>query len=47
MSEGELLQMEKARSLNLNEDIYFEIIRNKTSSFLLRLRCRSMVHLPK
>jgi octaprenyl-diphosphate synthase len=34
MSEGELLQMEKSRSLNLNEDIYFEIIRNKTSSLL-------------
>src|ERR671938_466462 len=27
MSEGELLQIEKSRSLNLNEDIYFEIIR--------------------
>ncbi len=34
MSEGELLQMEKARSLNLNEDIYFEIIKNKTASLL-------------
>src|ERR1700733_11633666 len=34
MIEGELLQMEKARSLNFNEDIYFEIIRNKTSSLL-------------
>jgi octaprenyl-diphosphate synthase len=34
MSEGELLQMEKARSLNLKEDIYFEIIRNKTASLL-------------
>lgn len=34
MSEGELLQMEKSRSLNLSEDIYFEIIRNKTSSLL-------------
>src|SRR6187401_1295525 len=32
MSEGELLQIEKARSLNLNEDVYFEIIRNKTAS---------------
>src|SRR5829696_6066495 len=30
MSEGELLQMEKARSLNLKEDIYYDIIRNKT-----------------
>ncbi|HEY5393178.1 MAG TPA: polyprenyl synthetase family protein [Hanamia sp.] len=34
MSEGELLQMEKARKLNLKEDIYFEIIRNKTASLL-------------
>lgn len=34
MSEGELLQMQKARSLNLKEDIYFEIIRNKTASLL-------------
>lgn len=34
MSEGELLQIEKARNLNLNEDIYFEIIRNKTASLL-------------
>ena len=34
MSEGELLQLEKARSLNLKEDIYYEIIRNKTASFL-------------
>ena len=34
MSEGELLQIEKSRSLNLDEDIYFEIIRNKTASLL-------------
>ena len=34
MSEGELLQLEKARSLNLKEDVYFEIIRNKTASLL-------------
>ena len=34
MSEGELLQMEKARNLNLSEDIYFEIIRSKTASLL-------------
>ena len=34
MSEGELLQMEKARSLNLKEEIYYEIIRNKTASLL-------------
>ena len=34
MSEGELLQIEKSRKLNLNESIYFEIIRNKTASLL-------------
>src|SRR3982750_2129935 len=34
MSEGELLQMEKSRSLNLDEDVYFDIIRNKTASLL-------------
>jgi len=34
MSEGELLQLEKARNLNLKEEIYYEIIRNKTASLL-------------
>lgn len=34
MSEGELLQLEKSRSLNLDEGVYFEIIKNKTSSLL-------------
>lgn len=34
MSEGELLQMEKSRNLNLSEDIYFEIIKNKTASLV-------------
>jgi octaprenyl-diphosphate synthase len=34
MSEGELLQIEKARNLNLKEDIYFEIIKNKTASLV-------------
>jgi octaprenyl-diphosphate synthase len=34
MSEAELLQLEKVRSLNLDEDIYYEIIRNKTASLL-------------
>ena len=34
MSEGELLQIEKARKLNLKEDVYFEIIRSKTASLL-------------
>lgn len=39
MSEGELLQMEKARKLNLKEDIYFEIIRSKTASLLSSACC--------
>src|SRR5881275_2011804 len=34
MSEGELLQIEKSRSLNLSEAVYFEIISNKTASLL-------------
>lgn len=34
MSEGELLQLQKSRKLNLDENIYFEIIRNKTASLL-------------
>ncbi len=34
MSEGELLQIEKSRKLNLDENIYFEIIKSKTASLL-------------
>lgn len=34
MSEGELLQMEKARHLDISEDVYFEIIRQKTASLI-------------
>jgi octaprenyl-diphosphate synthase len=34
MSEGELLQIEKSRSLNVDENVYYEIIRNKTASLL-------------
>ena len=34
MSEGELLQIEKARNLDITEDIYFEIIRQKTATLL-------------
>lgn len=34
MSEGELLQIEKARKLNITEDVYFEIIRRKTASLI-------------
>lgn len=34
MSEGELLQIEESRGVNLNEDIYFEIIRQKTATLI-------------
>jgi octaprenyl-diphosphate synthase len=34
MSEGELLQIEKSRGVNLNEEIYFEIIRQKTATLI-------------
>ncbi len=34
MSEGELLQMEKARRLDINEEIYYEVIRQKTASLM-------------
>ncbi|HMZ46473.1 MAG TPA: polyprenyl synthetase family protein [Chitinophagaceae bacterium] len=34
MSEGELLQIEKSRNLNLKEDVYYEIIKGKTASLL-------------
>jgi octaprenyl-diphosphate synthase len=34
MSEGELLQIEKARFMNIREDVYFEIIRKKTASLI-------------
>lgn len=34
MSEGELLQMEKSRNLNLDEQVYYEIILGKTASLL-------------
>lgn len=34
MSEGELLQMEKARNLDITEAIYFDIIRQKTASLI-------------
>ncbi len=34
MVEGELLQMEKSRNLNLKEDVYYTIIKGKTASLL-------------
>jgi len=32
--EGELLQIEKARQLNITEDVYYEIIRQKTATLI-------------
>lgn len=34
ISEGELLQIEKARRLDINEEVYYEIIRQKTASLI-------------
>ncbi len=34
MAEGELLQMEKARKLDIDESVYFDIIRRKTASLI-------------
>lgn len=34
MSEGELLQLEKARKLDIKESVYFDIIRQKTASLI-------------
>jgi len=34
MSEGELLQMEKARKLDIDESVYYDIIRQKTASLI-------------
>jgi octaprenyl-diphosphate synthase len=34
MSQGELLQIEKARDLNITEEVYYEIIRQKTATLL-------------
>jgi octaprenyl-diphosphate synthase len=34
LAEGELLQMEKARKLDITEEIYFEVIRKKTASLI-------------
>jgi octaprenyl-diphosphate synthase len=40
MAEGELLQVEKARRLDIQEPVYFEIIRQKTAS-LIASACRA------
>ncbi len=34
MSEGELLQIEKARKLDITEEVYYEIIRQKTATLI-------------
>jgi octaprenyl-diphosphate synthase len=34
MSEGELLQIEKARSLDIDEEVYYEVIRKKTATLI-------------
>ena len=34
MSEGELLQIEKARKLDIKEEIYFDIITKKTATLI-------------
>ncbi|RAJ14521.1 polyprenyl synthetase family protein [Olleya aquimaris] len=34
MSEGELLQIEKARKLDITEDVYYDIIRQKTATLI-------------
>ena len=34
MSEGELLQISKARTLDITEDIYYDVIRQKTASLI-------------
>ncbi len=34
MSEGELLQIEKSRGINVSEEVYFQIIRQKTATLI-------------
>jgi octaprenyl-diphosphate synthase len=43
MSEGELLQMEKARRLDITEEVYFDVIGKKTAS-LIAACCASGCH---
>lgn len=43
IAEGELLQMEKARRLDIREDIYYEIIRQKTASLIAAACCAGAV----
>ena len=39
MSEGELLQIEKTRNLNITEEVYYEIIKKKTATLISRRGC--------
>lgn len=43
MAEGELLQMEKARRLDIKEEIYHDIIRQKTASLIAAACCAGSV----
>lgn len=43
MAEGELLQMEKARRLDIKEEVYYEIIRQKTASLIAAACCAGAV----
>jgi geranylgeranyl pyrophosphate synthase len=43
MSEGELLQIEKARRMDIDEAIYFDIIRGKTA-FLPKVMPSRVTH---
>jgi octaprenyl-diphosphate synthase len=43
MAEGELLQMEKARRLDIKEDIYYDIIRQKTASLIAAACCAGAI----
>ena len=39
MSEGELLQIEKARRLDIDESVYYDIIQKKTASLMASCSC--------
>ena len=47
MSEGELLQIEKSRSLDIDETVYFEIIKKKTASLISSCCKIAAVSVPK
>lgn len=47
MAEGELLQIEKARKLDIQEDIYYNIIRDKTASLMAASCCAGAASVTK